>query len=60
MAQKCTDLDHIRVTDTDEHLCADRVKTGSSRVHLRLCLLCYAREFAYTHQCHNAASYRVD
>jgi hypothetical protein len=38
MAQECSHLDQIRVTDTDTHVCEDCVKTGSSWVHLRLCL----------------------
>jgi uncharacterized UBP type Zn finger protein len=40
MAQECSHLDQIRVTDTDTHVCEDCVKTGSSWVHLRLCLSC--------------------
>ncbi|MES2537380.1 MAG: UBP-type zinc finger domain-containing protein [Pseudomonadota bacterium] len=40
MAQECTHLDQIRITDTDKHVCEDCVKTGSSWVHLRLCLSC--------------------
>jgi uncharacterized UBP type Zn finger protein len=40
MAQECSHLDQIRFTDTDKHVCEDCVKTGSSWVHLRLCLSC--------------------
>ncbi|OWW18466.1 UBP-type zinc finger domain-containing protein [Noviherbaspirillum denitrificans] len=40
MAQECAHLDQIRITDTDKHVCEDCVKTGSSWVHLRLCLSC--------------------
>ena len=40
MAQDCAHLDQIRITHTLKHVCEDCIKTGSSWVHLRLCLSC--------------------
>ena len=40
MAQECTHLDSIKVTQTDIHVCEDCIKTGDTWVHLRMCLTC--------------------
>jgi uncharacterized UBP type Zn finger protein len=40
MAVKCSHLDQIRVTSTDEHVCEECMKTGDRWVHLRMCLEC--------------------
>jgi uncharacterized UBP type Zn finger protein len=40
MAQVCTHLDQITVTETDKDYCEECVKTGSPWVHLRMCLSC--------------------
>ena len=40
MAQKCSHLDQIKITQTDKDVCEDCIKTGDRWVHLRLCLVC--------------------
>ena len=40
MAQQCTHLDQIKVTETEKHVCEDCIKTGDVWVHLRMCLTC--------------------
>ena len=40
MAQECTHLDSIKVTQTDIQVCEDCIKTGDTWVHLRMCLTC--------------------
>lgn len=40
MANKCTHLDQIKITNTDEHVCEACVKAGDTWVHLRMCLEC--------------------
>ena len=40
MATQCTHLDQINVTETDQHVCEDCIKTGDTWVHLRMCLIC--------------------
>jgi uncharacterized UBP type Zn finger protein len=40
MAQDCTHLNQIKVTETTTHVCEDCVKTGDMWVHLRMCLVC--------------------
>lgn len=37
---ECSHLDHIRVKETDVHVCEDCIKTGDTWVHLRMCLEC--------------------
>ena len=36
----CTHLNHIKIANTDKHVCEDCVKIGDTWVHLRLCLEC--------------------
>ncbi len=40
MSRKCQHLDQIKVRQTSQKGCEDCLKTGSSWVHLRLCLTC--------------------
>lgn len=40
MAAKCTHLEQIRLTETDQDVCEECIKTGDSWVHLRMCLTC--------------------
>ena len=40
MANQCTHLDQIKVTETHQHVCEDCIKTGDTWVHLRMCLIC--------------------
>ena len=40
MATKCTHLNQIEITSTNEHVCGECVKLGDTWVHLRLCLEC--------------------
>ena len=40
MAQGCTHLDQMQITETDKTGCEECLKTGSTWVHLRLCLTC--------------------
>lgn len=40
MNAKCTHLDQIHVTSSNEHVCPECVKSGDSWVHLRMCLAC--------------------
>lgn len=40
MANECTHLDQIKITNTGVRVCQDCVKTGDTWVHLRLCLTC--------------------
>ena len=40
MATRSTHLDQIRLTDTDKLVCEDCIKTGGTRVPLRVCLEC--------------------
>lgn len=37
---ECSHLDHIRIKETDKHVCEDCVRTGDTWVHLRMCLEC--------------------
>lgn len=40
MADECTHLDQIKITQTETRVCEDCVKMGDTWVHLRLCLIC--------------------
>lgn len=40
MANTCTHLEEIRITQTDTRVCDECVRMGDSWVHLRLCLEC--------------------
>ena len=40
MATECTHLGEIKVTETDQDVCEDCIKTGDTWVHLRMCLIC--------------------
>ncbi|HTV64694.1 MAG TPA: UBP-type zinc finger domain-containing protein [Bryocella sp.] len=40
MAEKCTHLKSIKVTETDTDVCPECVEMGDTWVHLRLCLEC--------------------
>ena len=40
MADECTHLTSIKVTETGAHVCEECVKTGDNWVHLRMCLTC--------------------
>ncbi len=40
MKTQCTHLDHIKIKESDKHVCEDCVKTGDRWVHLRMCLEC--------------------
>ncbi len=40
MAQQCTHLKTIKVTETDIDVCPECVEMGDRWVHLRLCLEC--------------------
>jgi uncharacterized UBP type Zn finger protein len=40
MAKKCKELDQIKFTTTDKHVCEDCVKVGDTWVHLRMCMVC--------------------
>ena len=40
MADQCTHVDQIKFTSTDTHVCAECIKKGDSRLHLRMCLAC--------------------
>ncbi|MGA9529893.1 MAG: UBP-type zinc finger domain-containing protein [Terriglobales bacterium] len=40
MANKCTHLDQIKVTETNTRECPECVKLGDTWVHLRMCLVC--------------------
>jgi len=40
VAEKCTHLKSIKVTETDTDVCPECVEMGDTWVHLRLCLEC--------------------
>ena len=40
MAEDCTHLDQIKVTETDKRVCEECVRLGDTWVHLRLCMTC--------------------
>ncbi len=40
MADTCSHVDQIKVTEPKKHVCEECVKTGDTWVHLRLCLIC--------------------
>ena len=40
MRSRCTHLDQIKFTSTDQHVCAQCVKLGDTWMHLRMCLIC--------------------
>lgn len=40
MAEKCSHLNTVKVTETDIHVCRECVEMGDRWVHLRLCLEC--------------------
>ena len=40
MAEKCSHLNSIKITNTDTHVCEECVRMGDRWVHLRLCLEC--------------------
>jgi len=40
MAQACTHLNYVKLTETDKHFCEDCIKTGDAWLHLRMCLTC--------------------
>jgi uncharacterized UBP type Zn finger protein len=40
MAEKCTHLDQIKITNTEKNFCEECVASGDTWLHLRLCLTC--------------------
>ena len=40
MAQQCTHLNSVKITETKTHVCPECVALGDRWVHLRLCLEC--------------------
>lgn len=40
MSEKCTHLDQVKITQTDNHACEECVASGGTWLHLRLCLTC--------------------